>query len=294
MAAYKALSAGVGAVQSAMGGPKQQGPPHWQVEQFDCMGDTNVCLQTVCCPFCTEANVITMRERGVADMDLFTCLGACCLEVLTRGFFGTALVLAVRRQLVQRYGIQDEPYCQSVITNICAPCSFCQIQREMALRGEHPGGIFAKAPGAEGGIGAKIGAAAHIGAASAGLNPWGSGLFQCAGAEDCLDSWCLSCCTLAHMSNRIDAGRTQLIPKDAENKMDPATCCGAWCCMPQFHYAMRRETIDRYGITEPHLVSFVLMAFCPCCSLAQVRREMGYRGEWPAGILLKDAPAKPA
>ena len=292
--AYKAIGAVAGAVSSVMGGSAPQGPPHWQVEQFACMEDTNVCIQTWCCVFCTEANIISMRERGVPEMDLFTCIGACCLDVLSRGFFVSSLAFAVRRELVARYGIQDEGYFQTCLNNICVPCNLCQLQREMALRGEHPGGLFAKAPGQEGGMGSKIATAAALGGLAGGVAPWGSGLFQCAGAEDCIDSWCLSCCTLAHMANRVDAGRVATIPKDSENKMDPATCCAAYLCMPQFHFAMRRELADRYQIAEPHLISFVTMILCPCCSLAQVRREMGYRNEYPGGILLKEAPARPA
>jgi Cys-rich protein (TIGR01571 family) len=290
--AYKPLAAVAGAVGAVMGNRPNQGPPHWQVDIGTCMDDTNVCLQTWCCLPCTVSNMMNMRERGVPQCDPLYCCGATCLGYLTYGWFFASFGLGTRRELLQRYGIVDEPYCTSVVYNILLPCNLCMLQREMALRGEHPGGVFAQAPNANNETQQQFAMVRNIGKTMATGSSWGSTLFQCAGFEDCVDGWCMSCCTLAHMAHRLDAGRVQLIPRDAPNNMDPVTCVGATCMQPAFHYAVRRELVDRYQIPEPHLVSFVLTAFCSPCSVSQTRREMGYRGEWPGGIMLKNAPFK--
>lgn len=294
--AYRPLvAAATGAVAGMFGGGAQQGPPNWQSELFDCSKDNNVCLQTWCCPWCTESNLMNKRERNIADMDPGYCCGACCLDIITRGFFSSAFSFGLRRELIARYGIMEEPYVNTCVQNICTPCSLCQSQREMIMRNEHPGGMFAKAP-ADGNAIAMgqqvVGAVKNFGAAT--LNPvtFGSEPFDCDMME-CFDSWCCAPCTLAHMANRVDMGRSALIPAGSENKMDPATCCAACCCAPQFSYALRREVVNRYGInTENHIMSFLWVVFCAPCTIAQTRREMSYRGEWPGGILVKEPIVK--
>jgi len=52
----------------------------------------------------------------------------------------------------------------------------------------------------------------------------------------------------------------------------------------------RRELIERYNIVgETHLKSLIYTLCCTCCATIQQRREMGYRGEWPGGMIVKEA-----
>jgi Cys-rich protein (TIGR01571 family) len=291
---YKPLVAAVAGATTAMfaGIPTPPGPPNWQTRHWSCLEDRGVCLQTCFCLWCTEAYIVAKRERGVPELEVPTCTFATCCDVLYPCCFTCSLALASRRGISRRYKIAEEPYCVSITYNICPLLNLCQVQREMALRSEHPGGLCSVPPDHGASIGQQTTAAATWGAIVANAHEWDSKLYHCANGNDCMDNTCLPCCTMAHMAQRLDAGMTSDIPRDVPNGYDGATCIGICCCFMQTAFAMRREVVERYVIVEPTVFSVVISMCCPCCAVAQARRQMGYEGEWPGGVLLKVAPPK--
>ena len=179
------------------------GPPHWQSEMCDCFDDTNVVLQTWCCHPCTVSNIISYLEERKPMFDCMNCF-VYTIAVYATGFQAAAwFTYGLRNQIISRYGIQNEDYCNAcMISTFCTPCALCQVQREMAKRNEHPGGFCATPPasGVALGIASRVAGEAAgragLGGASGllGNSAWGTGLFDMTGME-CLESFfCL--CTL--------------------------------------------------------------------------------------------------
>ena len=297
-----------GAVGAATGVPLST----WHDGICDCMGDTGMCIQTWCCIYCTLANIQNKRDNNIGAFDI----GACCAIMWGSYITGSDIIpwmaFAFRRELVQKYHIGDETVCKSCcLAACCSTCTLCQVQREMAKRGDHAGGCCANPPPpsastmAQGAVNSAVGATLGnvLGGVLGGVtntlhsghlpHPWNSGLCQCDLMDCCEGFWCY-CCIFGFMGNRLNAGRTPEVPLGAPNVMDPITCCSAlW--YPFGHiYANRREVIQRYNVTgESHTMTCLYTLCCPICSTIQQRREMGYCGEWPGGLLVKTAPAAP-
>jgi len=278
-----------GAVQGAVTGL----PPKFQDGICECTNDTGICLQTICCPLCTLANIQTKRDTGIPACDT----GACCAIMWFWYFTGSelpiAMAFAFRRGLVQRYGILEESVCKSCCLSLwCAPCTFCQVQREMSARGEHAGGCCANPPPnailpGVAQMGAKLATTFIAGGGQ--VNPnFSTGVCGCSGME-CVEGFFCPCIIMGFVNNKLDTGRLLTKPPGTPNGLDPLTCC-AWLWMPLANtYANRREVIEKYSImTESHTMTCCNIYCCTLCAVCQQRREMGYRGDWPGGVCVKD------
>lgn len=273
---------------------KTTGPPIWQDGLCDCTKETGICCQTLCCWPCTMANIMNKRDTGVASCD---CANFCAVVIGTYGSnneFPSWLSFAFRRELIMRYGIQNETMCSSCLNaTFCSPCSDCQVQREMAKRNEHCGGCCATPPASQPGLGDK--AMGALGAAiNGGLNlprMWGSGLCGCGIAECCEGIFC-PCIIFGYIGTTMDSFRVTGKPTGVQ-AVDPGACCGSLWLMRAWIFAHRREIIERYNIQgETHCQSCINTICCPFCSILQVRREMGWANEWPGGLCVKVPPPK--
>lgn len=282
------------------------GNQNWGTGVFDIMADDKVCLQTCCCGFCTVSSMINTHEKGMPKLDPMWCCGLCIADYFFRGMATASLLYGIRRELIVKYGIQGEDMCHTCLWQVCCgACGACQLQREMEARGTPCGGLIkGDPPAAQAAMGV---AAPLVGAAAsklAGMLPgqqsgqlpakWNSELFQCS-LHECLDGWCCGPCAIGMMSNKIDAGRTPELPPGGENKIHMPACVGACCGGVPMVVGNRREIIQRYGLQgEDFLRTMMVSLCCGPCAFCQQRREMGYRGEWPGGMIAKDAPALPS
>ena len=297
----------------------------WQDNIVGCFNNVPMCCQSSVCHICTASAIYSREQNNMAtgcdcgSCILLWCFSGCCYHTWAPINCGLTccFVSGMRRTLVQRYGILGESLCAScLMVTCCHLCTMCQIQREMASRGQHCGGICASAPPpAAVPMGQpqmqQIQAAAPLPGAppvkdDAYVTPgqpvvaaqpvgttWGSGLFDCAGGPDCAEAFFCPCCVLGHVGSKVNEVRG--IPGATSGQLDIPTCVGAAGASYLYHYLVRRELIERYAIVnESPLASFCALALCASCTLAQTRREMGYRGEWPGGLCLKEAPPKAA
>jgi Cys-rich protein (TIGR01571 family) len=268
------------------------GPPHWQDGICSCTEDTGICCQTLFCAPCTASNIINKRDYGVGAFDCLSCICVLGAMYYTGNRFSGWLGIALRRELIQRYGIRDEAACNSCLLGLCcAPCVYCQVQREMGKRKEHAGGCCATPPTEQPSMADKALAMAGGALLNGPQVPrvWGSGLCDCTCME-CLDGYFCPCMTFGYMNSRLDSER---LPNVQSGVMDVSACCGSLWFLDGWTYANRREVIERYQIFgEGHIKSLAMTLCCPFCSILQQRREMGYSGEWPGGLCQKEAPLR--
>lgn len=277
------------------------GPPHWQDGICSCCDDTGICCQTFWCYQCTFSNMINKRETGAGVCDCATCFCFMVAEYVSSYNYAFWAGMGIRRAIVERYGIKNESTCSTcMLGHCCAPCSWCQIQREMGKRNEHCGGCCAKAPANAPSIADKLGAAAMNVIGHAVVNngrmhqpgPWQSGICDCDIMDCCEGYWC-GCCVLGFIGNKIDGFHAVAGADAGIDKLDPLSCCGALWAPQAMTYQNRRELVERYNIIgETHLKSLCMVLCCPFCTPIQQRREMGYRGEWPGGLCVKAAPMR--
>lgn len=299
------------AVAGQAGAPlRPPGPPKWHDDICSCMDDTNVCCQSVFCECCSVSNVVNMLEERKPEIEWATCLVYTLSWYLTRGFSTSWFAFGARRELMEKYGIQGESACATcMFASFCGPCTVCQVQREMAARGDHPGGICAEPPKEQqqmGAVGQAVGGAMQAlgqvanvtGAGIPGVaRPWGSGLCDFEMTE-CLEGFFCLCCVFGYMSTVLDAKRNVpgvRLPDRPEGQLEVAACLGSMFQSIGFAYGTRREIMQRYNVGpgESHLMSALLAVFCTCCIALQQRREMGFSGEWPGGMCVKEAPQRP-
>ena len=120
----------------------------WHDGLCSCMEDGGICIQTCCCEFCTASNMMRKIEATMLPAAC-NCGEVCCYMICTyatNNMFPWWLAMATRREVIQKYGIRDESTCGSCVSGLCYPCSYCQVQREMAKRGNHCGGCCANPP----------------------------------------------------------------------------------------------------------------------------------------------------
>lgn len=266
------------------------GPPHWHDGTCSCFDDMGICCQTIWCNPCTASNIINKLETEMSMFSCFNCFVYSAAIYYSGSRYPFWLAQAWRRELIQRYGIQNETGCNScLVGQCCLPCVFCQVQREMGKRMEHPGGCCADPPPQQPGMGNMLLKVADGVLDGRSIRRWGSGICQCTGSE-CIEGTCCPCFVVGYMYNFLDSQRVGGVTPGA---MDGATCCGFLCNPDGFLYSSRREVVERYGIQlESHVLSGCLTLCCPICSLLQTRREMGYSGEWPGGLCQKEAPPR--
>lgn len=98
------------------------------------------------CPYCQMGYMYHRTVKWYIDMDAVVCLSACCLDIifLGAGYFGGSWWL--RRRIRKRYQLHESAALTCAVGVCCAPCSLCQVHREMGCRGEHPGGVCIASP----------------------------------------------------------------------------------------------------------------------------------------------------
>ena len=291
-------------------------PGQWQDGICSCFSDFAICAQTTCCHICTASSLYYREEfKFPTSCDC----GSCCLLWCCSGCTAPALMwlpvhgglvslmnTSLRRTLIARFGIQGETVCTScLLGSCCNACTMCQVQREMKVRNQFVGGLCASAPQTLPAPAPQMNV--PMGQPVAGqpqkipgqpvqnFNDWRSGICGCVGAADCCEAYFCGCCVNGHMAGGLNAlngaGGTM-------GQNDCAVCCcscvtgGCPCCLSSYNFMMRREIVERYAIsTETICKSACLVCFCGPCTLAQARREMGYHGEFPGGLCMKEMPA---
>lgn len=136
----------------------------WVTGLCDCLHDTGSCVDVVCCPYCQVGFAYHRTRRPFVDMDAAVCIAACCADFMLGGTGTTAAAMVLRNRVVQRYRLEEQLPATLLKGCFCAPCTLCQVHREMKMRGEYPGGVClppecslpANPPAQNGGIGATV------------------------------------------------------------------------------------------------------------------------------------------
>jgi Cys-rich protein (TIGR01571 family) len=109
----------------------------------DCMKDTSSCVDIYCCFPCQVGRQCAASNASEPQVDTFQCTG--CLFAL---FFPALGACCIRRNVAERFNL-DEGCCGSTcFACLCPSCSLCQTHRELTIRGTWPGGVCChKEPG---------------------------------------------------------------------------------------------------------------------------------------------------
>lgn len=272
-------------------------PGEWSSPLCNCHEHVGICLQTLCCGPCTLSNISTAIEAGVPDLDLGACCELLWCDIVSCGIASHATALAQRREIAARYHItKSEGYVASYCINCwCSKCSTCQVQREMYSHGQSAGGLFVNLPPNQQEM---HGLVSNWSPRTRHDHSISTDCSSCTGLE-CLEGFLCLPCVQSYVSSRLEAvprrPRVGDEPQTAASLSGPV-CCVATCapCAPcYFAFAQRREIVERYQLVGDHFcIGLLLSLFCTPCGVLQMRREMGFRGEYPGGVWVKTAPSR--
>eukprot|EP00992_Anisonema_acinus_P006481 TRINITY_DN20687_c0_g1_i1.p1 TRINITY_DN20687_c0_g1~~TRINITY_DN20687_c0_g1_i1.p1 ORF type:complete len:130 (-),score=29.61 TRINITY_DN20687_c0_g1_i1:12-401(-) len=112
----------------------------WGIPMFDCMGDTNLCIDIwLCFPFMVGRQFAAYNGQS-NEVDWFNVAATCCIPACN-----TTLL---RMWIVKKYNI-EEALPMTLLWGLCfAGCAACQMHKELTIRGVWPGGMLLhKEPG---------------------------------------------------------------------------------------------------------------------------------------------------
>ena len=98
---------------------------------FGCLANIPPCIDILCCPTCQIGRLASASEGVPNTMDLMWCLGSL--------FCAPLMVPLLRCRVSEKYNLGEGPVGSILFGCCCAPCSLCQMNREMALHGVPPG-----------------------------------------------------------------------------------------------------------------------------------------------------------
>jgi Cys-rich protein (TIGR01571 family) len=117
-------------------------PGAYNTDILDCCEDGASCCDVLFCPWCMNAqlyNAITTGERNTMHKGM--CVATMALDLFMVGFAFMMASYCTRQQLKAKYALRDNADGCCIQGCLCAPCSACQLYRELSLRHEWPGGI---------------------------------------------------------------------------------------------------------------------------------------------------------
>ena len=113
----------------------------------DCMKDIPSCVDAFFCPWCTVASQHDMLAFNRVHMNPLVCGMTLLLDMtITYGIAVSFMTAITRGHVRERYGLQGDVFTDCVVSFCCNPCTVSQMTREMALRGQWPGGVCANRP----------------------------------------------------------------------------------------------------------------------------------------------------
>ena len=111
----------------------------WSTGVCGCMGDSGVCCDVLCCPFCQIARQAAAIEGRTSDANWCCCI----LVLLGTGACGSIVPWCVtcnqRGKIRGKYGIAGGSCGDCIVTLFCTPCTMCQQHKELLIRGTAPG-----------------------------------------------------------------------------------------------------------------------------------------------------------
>lgn len=124
---------------SINGGMPIQQRNFWTTGLCDVCSDCDVCLEVICCWWCTEGRLYdAINHNQPNSLNVGMCLLSCGTTMLS---LYPIVTFMNRRSLVEKYNIQDESCPATFCFSCCCPyASSCQMMREMQNRGIYPGG----------------------------------------------------------------------------------------------------------------------------------------------------------
>lgn len=110
---------------------------------FDCMMDTTSCIEHICCMPCQigrQCNAADLQNPERDNMSFLYCL---------IGWFAPNIsACCIRRNIAQKYNLEEGCCVSAILAIFCVSCSLCQTHRELTAHKMWPGGVCChKQPG---------------------------------------------------------------------------------------------------------------------------------------------------
>ena len=112
----------------------------WSSGTLACMSDCGECCDTMCCMYCKLGKIKGRMDTGIPNMSMLCCCVPLLLDMFAVSFASTIAACLIRKEVVEKYGIEESPVMTCLCSVCCKYCAICQMTREMAVRGESPGG----------------------------------------------------------------------------------------------------------------------------------------------------------
>lgn len=127
-------------------------PPTFQVNNFntdlfDCFEDFASCMDVTLCLSCHISAQYHMLRHHQPWVDMTLAIPLCMANIVCLGTPTSCFAIHTRKLARGRMHLFHESGHEGCcIACWCAPCSFCQVYREMSLRNMWPGGVLVDTP----------------------------------------------------------------------------------------------------------------------------------------------------
>lgn len=114
---------------------------------FGCFHDQPSFIDGLFCPCCAVSAQYNMLKHGKAGMVAHIYLPLAILNFFSWGLALSCVSVLTRSMLRRHFGLTQESDVHSCCKAfLCAPCSICQVYREMSMRHAWPDGVCVDAP----------------------------------------------------------------------------------------------------------------------------------------------------
>lgn len=109
--------------------------------------------------------------------------------------------------------------------------------------------------------------------------------------DSAVESFFCGRCQMSRQYNQITYSSNKIEPWTFLGSLFVDVLLGAPLTAVAFAWYIRNRVRARYQIAGDDFNDCLMATFLPCCSIAQVYREMSVRGEWPSGACINQAYA---
>lgn len=96
------------------------------------------CEVLLCHPCNVSFQYSAVNDQNPLEMNPVPCIAVIVFNVMGLGLGTLMAAMHIRKGVKARYGIDEPPWEECIFGCCCTPCSLCQTQRELRLRGDEP------------------------------------------------------------------------------------------------------------------------------------------------------------